>query len=172
MESRAAGSPGLARLMCRRLRKNRAATLGFPGVWLLNNSYQCGCTSLAREREGVPWLRAPRSIGHSPGLPPYGCLPHKGPAGEYFSVTWPGYAGVLTRWHRHRFGACINQAPMWRRTPASLAATLRPCRQRAPHMGECSPHAAGSAAAPGLRTSETYCSARGALWKTRRWHVR
>ena len=33
-----------------------AAALGFPGVWLLNGSYQWSCTSLAREEDGVPWL--------------------------------------------------------------------------------------------------------------------
>ena len=31
-----------------------AATLGFSGVWLLNGSYQWGCTALAREEDGVP----------------------------------------------------------------------------------------------------------------------
>src|SRR5215831_5579311 len=33
-----------------------AAELKMPGVWLLNGSYQWGCTSLAREEDGVPWL--------------------------------------------------------------------------------------------------------------------
>ena len=33
-----------------------AATLGIPGIWLLNGSYQWGCTSLARDEDGVPWL--------------------------------------------------------------------------------------------------------------------
>jgi hypothetical protein len=31
-------------------------------------------------------------------------------------VTWPGYVGVLTASAPGRFAACINQAPMWRRT--------------------------------------------------------
>jgi hypothetical protein len=33
-----------------------AAALGFPDVWLLNASYLWGCTSLAREEDGAPWL--------------------------------------------------------------------------------------------------------------------
>ena len=33
-----------------------ADTLGFPGVWLLNASYQWACTALAREEGGAPWL--------------------------------------------------------------------------------------------------------------------
>ena len=33
-----------------------AATLGFPGIWFLNGSYQWSCTALAREEDGAPWL--------------------------------------------------------------------------------------------------------------------
>src|SRR4051812_28144068 len=33
-----------------------AATLGFPGIWFLNGCYQWGCTSLACDEGGVPWL--------------------------------------------------------------------------------------------------------------------
>jgi hypothetical protein len=93
-----------------------AATLGFPGVWLLNNSYQWGCTALAREEEGVPWLA--RTLDWPfPGLGRHtDVVRAMGPAGEYLSVTWPGYAGVLTAMAPSRFAACINQAPMWRRT--------------------------------------------------------
>jgi len=93
-----------------------AATLGFPGVWLLNNSYQWGCTSLAREEDGVPWLA--RTLDWPfPGLGRHtDVVRTKGPAGEYLSVTWPGYVGVLTAMAPSRFAACINQAPMWRRT--------------------------------------------------------
>src|SRR6185437_15205868 len=39
-----------------------ADTLGFPGVWLLNASYQWACTALAREEGGAPGWCA-RSIG-------------------------------------------------------------------------------------------------------------
>jgi hypothetical protein len=93
-----------------------AATLGFPGVWLLNNSYQWGCTSLAQEEEGVPWLA--RTLDWPfPGLGRHtDVVRNLGPTGEYFNVTWPGYAGVLTAMAPGRFAACINQAPMWRRT--------------------------------------------------------
>jgi len=33
-----------------------AAELGFPGIWFLNGCYQWGCTALACEQGGVPWL--------------------------------------------------------------------------------------------------------------------
>ena len=36
--------------------------------------------------------------------------------GDFFSVTWPGYVGALTAMAPGRFAACINQAPMWRRS--------------------------------------------------------
>ncbi|HUB65792.1 MAG TPA: hypothetical protein VL996_15315 [Methylocella sp.] len=93
-----------------------AAVLGFPGVWLLNGSYQWGCTSLAREEEGVPWLA--RTLDWPfPGLGRHTDIVRaKAPAGTYFSVTWPGYVGVLTAMAPSRFAAAINQAPMWRRT--------------------------------------------------------
>jgi hypothetical protein len=93
-----------------------ASVLGFSGVWLLNGTYQWGCTALAREESGVPWLA--RTLDWPfPGLGRHtDVVRTKGPAGEYFNVTWPGYAGVLTAMAPSRFAACINQAPMWRRT--------------------------------------------------------
>jgi hypothetical protein len=47
-----------------------------------------------------------------------------GEAGDFVSVTWPGYVGVLTAMAPRRFAGCINQAPMWRRTRHRW---LRPC---------------------------------------------
>jgi hypothetical protein len=93
-----------------------AATLGFPGTWLLNCSYQWGCTAHAREEGGVPWLA--RTLDWPfPGLGRYADVARaKGLAGEYFSVTWPCYAGALTAMGPSRFAACVNQAPMRRRT--------------------------------------------------------
>ncbi|HTV32340.1 MAG TPA: hypothetical protein VME69_04450, partial [Methylocella sp.] len=93
-----------------------ADRLGFPGVWMLNNSYQWGCTALAREEDGVPWLA--RSLDWPfPGLGRHTDIVRtKGSAGAYFNVTWPGYVGVLTAMAPGRFAACLNQAPMWRRT--------------------------------------------------------
>jgi len=93
-----------------------AASLGFPGIWLLNGSYQWGCTALAREEGGAPWLA--RTLDWPfPGLGRHAEVAHmRGSAGDYFSVTWPGYVGVLTAMAPGRFAASINQAPLWRRT--------------------------------------------------------
>jgi hypothetical protein len=40
----------------------------------------------------------------------------RGSGGDFFSVTWPGYVGTLTAMAPGRFAACVNQAPMRRRT--------------------------------------------------------
>jgi hypothetical protein len=107
-----------------------AAALGFSGVWFLNGTYQWGCTALAREEDGVPWLA--RTLD----WPFAGLGRHlevvrlRGSAGEFFNVSWPGYAGVLTASAPGRFAAAINQAPLRRRTerpwlrPYDIAANL------------------------------------------------
>lgn len=92
-----------------------AAALNFPGIWFLNGSYEWGCTSIARD-DGVPWLA--RTLDWPfPGLGRHVEVAHMaGPAGEFYSVTWPGFVGTLTAMAPGRFAAAINQAPLWRRT--------------------------------------------------------
>ena len=93
-----------------------ATSLGFPGVWFLNGSYIWGCTSLACEEAGSSWLA--RTLDWPfPGLGRHVEVARmQGPAGEFFSATWPGYAGALTAMAPGRFSACLNQAPLRRRT--------------------------------------------------------
>jgi hypothetical protein len=93
-----------------------AATLGFPGIWFLNASYQWGCTTLARDEDGTPWLA--RTLDWPfPGLGRHAEVARlQGPAGDFYSVTWPGYVGALTAMAPGRFAAAINQAPLRRRT--------------------------------------------------------
>ena len=116
-----------------------AALLGFSGIWFLNGSYQWGCTALAREEDGVPWLA--RSLDWPfPGLGRHVEIARKsGGAGEFYNATWPGYVGALTAMAPGRFAASINQAPLWRRTrhpwlrPLDMAANaIATCRVR--HM--------------------------------------
>jgi len=93
-----------------------AAALDIPGIWFLNGCYQWGCTALARDEDGVPWLV--RTLD----WPFLGLGRHveiarmQGAAGAFAAVTWPGFVGVLTAAAPGRFAACINQAPLWRRT--------------------------------------------------------
>ena len=93
-----------------------AAAVGVSGVWLLNGSYQWGCTTRALEENGVPWLA--RTLDWPfPGLGRLVEVAHQsGPAGAFYSVTWPGYVGALTAMAPKRFAGAINQAPLWRRT--------------------------------------------------------
>jgi hypothetical protein len=118
--------PALDRLAQRWLARSRspyvpeiaeiAATLDFSGVWVLNASYQWGCTALACERDGSPWLMRTLDWPFT-GLGRHTEVAHmRGEHGEFFSVTWPGYVGVLTAMAPRRFAASVNQAPMWRRT--------------------------------------------------------
>jgi hypothetical protein len=92
-----------------------AAALEFPGIWFLNGSYEWGCTALASE-DGAPWLA--RTLDWPfPGLGRHVEVARMaGAAGEFYSVTWPGFVGVLTAMAPARFAASINQAPLWRRT--------------------------------------------------------
>jgi hypothetical protein len=93
-----------------------AATLGFPGIWFLNGSYQWSCTSLAREEDAVPWLARTLDWPY-PGLGRHVEIARmQGPAGDFYNVTWPGYVGALTAMALGRFAAAINQAPMRRRS--------------------------------------------------------
>ena len=93
-----------------------AETLDFPGLWFLNSSYQWGCTAVARDEDGAPWLA--RTLDWPfPGLGRRIELARtRGTAGEFFNLTWPGFVGVLTASAPGRFAAAINQAPLWRRT--------------------------------------------------------
>src|SRR5215216_6058851 len=93
-----------------------AVELKFPGIWFLNSSYQWGCTALGRDDDAAPWLARTLDWPY-PGLGRHVEVARMaGPAGEFWNVTWAGYVGVLTATAPGRFAACLNQAPLWRRT--------------------------------------------------------
>lgn len=93
-----------------------AAALDLSGVWMLNASYQWGCTARACAQDGVPWLIRTLDWPFR-GLGRYAELAHmRGGCGNFVNVTWPGYVGVLTATAPQRFAAALNQAPMRRRT--------------------------------------------------------
>lgn len=105
-----AGSPYVAEIA------QIAATLDLSGVWLLNASYQWGCTARADEENGVPWLVRTLDWPFR-GLGRFTEIAHMaGASGDFVSVTWPGYVGALTAMAPRRFAVALNQAPMWRRT--------------------------------------------------------
>ena len=93
-----------------------ATALDASGVWLLNASYQWGCTARASEQNGAPWLARTLDWPFH-GLGRFTEIAHmRGAGGDFVSLTWPGYVGVLTAMAPRRFAAALNQAPMWRRT--------------------------------------------------------
>jgi hypothetical protein len=116
--------PALDRLARRWLTRSRspyvaevariATELEFSGVWLLNASYQWGCTARAIEQDGAPWIIRTLDWPFK-GLGRHVAVARmRGAGGDFFNATWPGYVGALTAMAPGRFAACINQAPMWR----------------------------------------------------------
>lgn len=93
-----------------------AAHIGLPGALLLNLSYEWACTSgVAPEPEGqgsrmlrtLDWPM--EEIGRNAIV-----IRQDGGAGVYYTVSWPGYVGVLTAMAPGRFSIAINQPPMRR----------------------------------------------------------
>jgi len=88
--------------------------LGDAGAYTINASYQWACTTNAGG-SGQRLLRALdwpfEGLGATIVV-----ARQKGPAGEFYNVTWPGAVGVLTAMAPGRFAAAINLAPLRRRT--------------------------------------------------------
>jgi hypothetical protein len=93
-----------------------AAHIGLPGALLLNLSYEWACTSgVAADPEGagsrmlrtLDWPM--EEIGRNAVV-----VRQDGGAGVYYTVSWPGYVGVLTAMAPGRFSIAINQPPMRR----------------------------------------------------------
>jgi hypothetical protein len=100
-----------------------ADTLGAHGAYLLNLSYEWACTTgVASDPAGrgarlVRVLDWPlEGLGRNTVI-----TRHTGPAGHWYNVGWPGFAGVLTGMAPGRFAAAFNQAPLRRRTPFAAA---------------------------------------------------
>ena len=105
-----------------------ARDIGRPGAFLLNYSYEWGCTS-----GGVPdagGMTLLRTLDWPfDGLGQALIVVRQQTAiGEYLSVTWPGFAGVLTGLAPNRFAAAINQPPLpwpgWGKPIGWIAARL------------------------------------------------
>jgi hypothetical protein len=90
-----------------------ASRVGRRGGYFFNICYEWACsTSVGADPVG----RGPRMIrvldwelkgmGHHQVV-----AEQKGPAGAYYNLTWPGYAGIVTGMAPGRFAAAINQGP-------------------------------------------------------------
>lgn len=96
-----------------------AARVGVPGAVMLNLSYEWACSvGIAADPRGSG-CRMLRTLDWPAGGLGRNLLVvrQQGSAGEYFTVTWPGFVGVLTAMAPGRFAAAINQPPLRRRTP-------------------------------------------------------
>jgi len=114
--------PLLDRLSHRWLKKTRnpylheietfASIVGVRGVITLNLAYEWGCTSGAYTRgETISLLRILDWPFPDMGKNLLIAL-QKGPAGDFYNITWPALSGVFQGMAPGRFTASINQAPM------------------------------------------------------------
>lgn len=110
-----------------------AEAIDGPGGWLLNLSYEWGCTTACLaapeprpETEPAPGSGVgPSASAPAPGpqllhtldwqLPGLGetirVIRRPGPAGEWWTFGWPGFVGTVQGVAPGRFAACLNQAP-------------------------------------------------------------
>lgn len=98
-----------------------AQAVGEPGAWMLNFSYEWGCTTAGvPDPDGHP--RLVRALDWR--LPTLGrtiiAVRMRSPAGRWLNLTWPGFAGAVQGLAPGRFAAAINQAP-GPRTPFGYA---------------------------------------------------
>jgi len=93
-----------------------ARVSGEPGIFLLNASYEFGCTALAGTAPDGQTPRLMRTLDWPfEGLGRHvEIVRQQGEAGEFLNITWPGAVGVLTAMAPGRFAATINQAPFER----------------------------------------------------------
>ncbi len=91
-----------------------AGRIGEPGVYMLNLSYEWSCTTGVGPDPSAPGNRLLRTLDWP--LDGLGLTVvvsrHETAAGNYFNVTWPGFAGITTAMAPGRFAAAINQPPM------------------------------------------------------------
>lgn len=109
--------------------------IGQPGAFLLNYSYEWGCTTgTAQDGDGVTLMRTLDwpfdGLGQA-----LVAVRQQGTAGPYLSITWPAFAGVLTGLARGRFAAAINQPPLplpeWGKAVGWVASRFRVNRSSA-----------------------------------------
>lgn len=100
-----------------------ARAAGRPGAWLLNCSYEWGCTSAVTPDPAGQGMRLLRTLDwpfHGLGRALMGAR-MTGAVGDWFNITWPGFAGVLTANCPGRFAVAFNQTPMFARRLGPIA---------------------------------------------------
>ncbi len=96
-----------------------AATLGRPGAYFLNMSYEWTCTcSVGPIRDGGGGRLTRVLDWPFEGLGAQIVAAQlSAPAGNWVNLTWPGFTGCIQGHAPGRFSAAFNQAPLRRRSP-------------------------------------------------------
>ncbi len=93
-----------------------ARRIARPGATMLNLSFEWACTTSVNEDPLAGGIRLLRTLDWP--LDSLGrtliTLIMTGRMGDYVSITWPGFAGVLTAVAKGRFAVAINQPPLLR----------------------------------------------------------
>ncbi|MGH1419742.1 MAG: hypothetical protein ACRBCJ_12860 [Hyphomicrobiaceae bacterium] len=91
-----------------------AKRLARPGAYFLSVNYEWACTCRVAPSPDGKSARLVRVLDwKTPGLGENICAARvKGGAGEFLTMTWPGYTGVLQVMAPGRFSIALNQAPM------------------------------------------------------------
>ncbi|WP_421881793.1 hypothetical protein [Pacificispira sp.] len=87
---------------------------GMPrGIWFMNFCYEWGCTTAVAEAESGGMSMRRTLDWPFDGLGRELIVAHQtGAAGEFYNITWPGFAGLITGMAPGRFSLAINQAPL------------------------------------------------------------
>lgn len=86
--------------------------VGMAGAWMLNFSYEWGCSAAAVAADGKPPKLLRTMDWYLPGLGrTLLAVQREGAAGEWVNFTWPGFIGVIQGLAPGRFALCLNQAP-------------------------------------------------------------
>lgn len=91
-----------------------ARILDRPGAYFFSVNYEWGCTCRVATSPNGTGARLIRVLDwKTPGLGRNVVAARvSAPAGQFVTLTWPGYTGVLTALAPGRFAAALNQAPM------------------------------------------------------------
>jgi hypothetical protein len=142
-----------------------AARLNRPGTYFFSVNYEWGCTcrvAPSPEGKSARLIRVLDWRTHGLGRNIIAARV-KAPAGEFVTMTWPGYTGVMQALAPGRFSVAVNQAPMRKLGGGVLALDWAANRARVWKQ----PHATAAHVVRGVvETATTYAEARQRLIET------
>jgi hypothetical protein len=142
-----------------------AARLNRPGTYFFSVNYEWGCTcrvAPSPEGKSARLIRVLDWRTHGLGRNIIAARV-KASAGEFVTMTWPGYTGVMQALAPGRFSVAVNQAPMRKLGGGVLALDWAANRARVWKQ----PHATAAHVVRGVvETATTYAEARQRLIET------